>query len=475
MVPRVTVNRKWARGLALLLGVLVAGFFPGCSKPKPVQSELTLQFTCDVDGRLEPCGCFAGQFGGLTRLKTMLDAEPVAQVLRLDVGDAIGGHEDYDLIQYRYVLRAFGQMQYAALNVGAREAQLTLEQLRELRQASPVPMVSANLFDAAGGGLVFEPFHIVERGRFRIAILGVLDPRGPGDNLGAGLTVGDMANALIKQLPAARSKADLVVLLAFTDEATLAELARQFYEVQVILGGKVRQPSQALQRENRSLIYFVTNEARALGILRLLLEKGAPPQVAADEIRFLHDLIPQDEGFRAMAREYREEVRRTRLEVDDPANLAGDQIPGIRTSATYVGSAQCVDCHPSAAGIWRKSGHAHAFATLKERKADADPKCIGCHTTGFGRVSGYERQFGDTRLVDVGCESCHGPGSLHVRKQEGDASVNFAYRPLGAGDCQKCHHGEFSRPFDWEEFWPAIKHGMEPPKTASRLPAPAEK
>ena len=41
-------------------------------------------------------------------------------------------------------------------------------------------------------------------------------------------------------------------------------------------------------------------------------------------------------------------------------------------------------------------------------------KCIGCHTAGFGEPSGYLRKMKDTKLVDVGCESCHGPGSKHV-------------------------------------------------------------
>jgi hypothetical protein len=133
----------------------------------------------------------------------------------------------------------------------------------------------------------------------------------------------------------------------------------------------------------------------------------------------------------------------------------------VRVAASYVGSSNCVTCHPTASAAWAKSLHARAFATLIERQADADPKCIGCHTTGLGRFSGYRREYGRTNLVDVGCESCHGPGSLHLRQYEGDQTINFAFRPLGAGDCQKCHYGEFSRPFNWDEFWPLIRHGKE--------------
>ena len=252
------------------------------------------------------------------------------------------------------------------------------------------------------------------------------------------------------------------MLLAFTDEATLNHLAQEFYECQVILGGKVSQPAQELSRVNRSLVYFVTNESRAMGILHLRLANGESLQVAGNEIRLLHDKIPQDAGFRQLMQDYRAEVRHTKLAVDDPNNLSADMVPGVRTAATYIGTDKCLACHPSAAKAWAASAHAHAFKTLIDRGADADPKCIGCHTIGFGSPSGYRREFGAARLVNAGCESCHGPGSLHVREEAGDASIHFTFRPLDAGDCKKCHYGEFSRPFNWNEFWPLVKHGNEP-------------
>ena len=39
------------------------------------------------------------------------------------------------------------------------------------------------------------------------------------------------------------------------------------------------------------------------------------------------------------------------------------------------------------------------------------------------------------------------------------------FRPLAAGDCIRCHFGEYSRPFVWDQMWPLIKHGKEPPSS----------
>src|ERR1035441_137664 len=107
--PESKPARFWAKGnyFRFSLMLFLVWFISGCGKPAPPPTlELPVYFTCDTDGRLEPCGCFTGQFGGLTRFKTVLDAEAFDGALRVDVGDAIGGHEDYDLIEYGYILRA---------------------------------------------------------------------------------------------------------------------------------------------------------------------------------------------------------------------------------------------------------------------------------------------------------------------------------------------------------------------------------
>jgi hypothetical protein len=456
----------WLRlccGAILALAVLA---LTGCSRsasPKP--SDVSIYFTCDTHGRLVPCGCFTGQYGGMTRLKTMLDAETITNALRLDVGDAIGGNEDYDVIEYRYLLRAYAALNYDALNLGQRETQLSAAQLRDLKKTG-APLLSANLLDKATGQPLLDAYRVFPRDGWKIGVIGVVDTRGLDESLGAGLAVEKMESTLSRLLPEVRAKADIIVLLAFTDEETLTKLAEEFYELDVILGGKVRQPSQELQKANRSVIYFTTNEGRTLGSLTLRVKGRSKLTVRDNEIRLLVDKIPEDASFQKLAQDYRDEVRRTKLAVDDPRRLQVNMVPGVRTVASYAGTQSCLECHPSAANVWQKSGHAHAFQTLLAKKADADPKCIGCHTIGFATLSGYQREFAGAKLTDVGCESCHGPGSLHVKERKAVppgqiAEVNFKFRPLAAGDCRKCHYGEFSRPFDWDKFWQEIKHGKE--------------
>ncbi|HEY2951817.1 MAG TPA: multiheme c-type cytochrome, partial [Verrucomicrobiae bacterium] len=304
-------------------------------------------------------------------------------------------------------------------------------------------------------------YRIIQRGGFNIALVGVLDPHGLGESLGHGLTVDKMETTLSKLLPTLRGKADIVILLAFTDETTLARLAQEFYELDLIIGGKVSQPSQHLQKENRSVIVFVTNESRALGALRAQILGRGKLSVTEFQMLMLNDRIPEHPEVLALAEKYRGEVRNTRLHIDDLSEKSDNLVPGVKVTTGYAGSESCLGCHPTAATSWEKSGHAEAFDTLMQAKADADPHCIACHTVGFGTATGYRREFAGRKLANVGCESCHGPASLHVKQRKSEEPVTFRLRPLGAGDCKKCHYGEFSRPFDWDKFWPKVQHGKE--------------
>jgi hypothetical protein len=62
---------------------------------------------------------------------------------------------------------------------------------------------------------------------------------------------------------------------------------------------------------------------------------------------------------------------------------------------------------------------------------------------------------------NVGCESCHGPGSLHA---EDPSSENITARP-GQVVCVKCHNPENSPHFDFATYVPKILgpgHGQPP-------------
>ncbi len=447
------MKRRWV--FVILALVIAATVFS--RKRRSTSFELGVWLTADVRGRLVPCGCFTGQLGGLTRIATWLGAADQS-TLRLDAGDALEGPEDFRRIQLGYIHQAFGKIGYAAANVGHREAQLSAAELRTLGAQSTVPFISANLLDAVSGTPLLKTHTITQRGGWRIAIVGVLDESIPADELGAGLRVERMATSIGQLLPALKKDADFLVLLAFTNQERLRSLAREFPEFCLVLGGKVTEPSQQLAMEGKTGVLFVTNQSKALGQVTLAFNAPGDVSVKSGGVMLVQTDIAESPEILRLAERYRDEIRTTKLVLDDPNRASADSVPGIRTAPGYAGSAACATCHMKANALWKRTGHAQAFQALIARKADADPNCIGCHTIGFQKTGGYRREFGATKLTGVGCESCHGPASRHIERVTAGDIEGGRLRKVGTADCATCHHGEFSRPFSWPDFWPLIQH-----------------
>jgi hypothetical protein len=79
----------------------------------------------------------------------------------------------------------------------------------------------------------------------------------------------------------------------------------------------------------------------------------------------------------------------------------------------YVGKNTCAACHYSQYRIWKLDKHAIAFDILP-KKYRKDPKCLVCHTTGYGEPTGYKDES-TPQLAGTTCETCHGPGSEHAK------------------------------------------------------------
>jgi hypothetical protein len=137
--------------------------------------------------------------------------------------------------------------------------------------------------------------------------------------------------------------------------------------------------------------------------------------------------------------------------------------------ATYVGNAKCKMCHMKVHAAWASTGHAKAFANLAaaDEKAVAawaaklkvevngaakeSEACIGCHVVGHGK-GGYPQADSakNAAFEGVGCESCHGAGSLHIASKPADKKATMATAPTAA-TCTGCHTKEASPEFKFEE------------------------
>ncbi|HEY7424770.1 MAG TPA: multiheme c-type cytochrome, partial [Gemmataceae bacterium] len=147
---------------------------------------------------------------------------------------------------------------------------------------------------------------------------------------------------------------------------------------------------------------------------------------------------------------------------------------------TYIGSEGCRGCHRSAFKVWQNTPHSHAYKTLVDARRPSlrqyDGECIVCHTVGFGYNTGFTNEQQTPKLENVGCESCHGPGSLHAKNpqdEEWQKRMNQPWRGAKNADakklaidhfCQTCH--DIDNDVTWihnafPDKWKKIIHGKD--------------
>ena len=133
--------------------------------------------------------------------------------------------------------------------------------------------------------------------------------------------------------------------------------------------------------------------------------------------------------------------------IDRPSSFAEDRnrAPG------YVGSEACKGCHineyDNFSKYAKKSKSYESIERVKKGLTDEEIKgCYYCHTTGYGKPSGFVSIEKTPYLRNAGCEVCHGPGEFHIKTK----SRRDIKRHLTIKDCEVCHTSERVKAFRYK-------------------------
>lgn len=120
---------------------------------------------------------------------------------------------------------------------------------------------------------------------------------------------------------------------------------------------------------------------------------------------------------------------------------AEEQQASQASGSSYLGMEKCRNCHPTQFKDFEKRKFSKAWNVLVMRHKTTDPACLKCHTTGFGKPSGFTSEEATPHLKFKQCEACHGPGSKHA-SNPGDKGEREALRNnIRINDvCIDCHH-----------------------------------
>ncbi len=352
----------------------------GCERPPaatPPAAAFTIVVSGDTNGWITPCGCTSNQSGGLLRRGSFVAARRLEKpTLYVDVGGAVHGGSEYDLLKFDAILNGERKMGLAAHNIGAAEASLGAVALGASR-ATGAPLISANV-QGEDGRPVAELSKVVTIGNRRVAITGVLSPKFVSGNL----HVVEPRQALLAALSAIKGQFDSLLILAYLPPDELGALAASMPEADAVIGGPTGQPV-APYHAGPTLVTSATSKGKFLAVVDAGL---APPWQAS--IVEMNGTIAEDATQRRNLTEFLDTLRRLDLK---PAQtgLAPPAPSGAPTDYRVAGSASCAACHPTSHATWQAAAHAHAWQTLAAKRFEVDPECMRCHTTGYGLPSGF--------------------------------------------------------------------------------------
>jgi formate-dependent nitrite reductase cytochrome c552 subunit len=151
-----------------------------------------------------------------------------------------------------------------------------------------------------------------------------------------------------------------------------------------------------------------------------------------------------------------------------PVATAATAWEAAQVGATFVGRAECRDCHARIDDEYATQVNAHTKPNSRHGQAASLQTCGSCHTTGFGQPSGGKLDGTTPKLDGIGCESCHGPGSKHIAadtKLERKATITRT--PPAQETCWQCHGDR--RPVGGGVYHPGAMTQPAAPVTAASL------
>lgn len=409
----------------------------------PDSAQLLL-FTGNTQSQLEPCGCFIGQSGGLPRR-----AKAIAHIrengfspLLVDLGGIQPSPEHPGMKQHsfasmgvatdsefhirdqhrvRTTLKAMDMMGYDAFYPLDVETEIVENQGIDV----PFTLLGADIKKASSADSNSYLIKII--GGKRIALVGI--------DINDATEIASFSD----RLNAVQEATDFVIGLSHSSPEVNRKLARAYPSFSAILS-----PYEGeTEKIGDVLLAYCSSKGKTLGAL--MLSDGVGDISSKVQQIALTESVPDDPDVRKLLDDFYHQVATDHQFQITSHRLFSSESLEQDDRNSYIGSQACQECHQKEVSQWSHSSHATAFNTLRTLGMEYYPECITCHVTGSGYPSGY--QIGNTErshLVDVGCETCHGPGKQHT------------YTPLKENIrgqvpekvCMECHTPEHSPGFD---------------------------
>jgi len=337
------------------------------------------------------------------------------------------------------------QMGYQAVNIGEKDLTLGVDYLKYVQESFQAPLVCANLMK--DGMPLFSQYKIVKLGKISVGIIGVISKKYQYfiDTQESKLTLSEPQDSIKSVMGKIKEKVELIVLLGSMDIEEAKGVLQKFPIIKIALLSSDRDnPSCEMEKDTNCII--ATSSKKAEYVNKIELNFNQKEREITD---FSFSFIPLSEDIpdSSLMTQLMDLYQQMIESEDLVRKVKRRSLEGRK----FVGSKTCQSCHKDAYTIWERTSHSRAYETLIKKGKRKDPECLACHTVGFFYETGFVKDTETPSLIGVGCESCHGTGSEHIREHEPMGKVERS-------SCAKCHTKEKSQNFKFDKYCPKILH-----------------
>jgi len=427
-------------------------FCCGCSIPKQHEPQdpkdfdknfsgkITMVFTNNINGKMEPCGCSGVKNGGLARLASYLKEvrSESGEILLVDGGDLLGKRVFNEKIKTFFEIMQI--LNYTCFSPGDEE----IPYLKDIYRYSATPVVISNY----KGGEKHKPFNSIKLfdawgSRLNVRIWGAIAPR--FISVSSKNKASPIDKTMFYMAPRKKkNKGVLNILLLHGSISEARSIAKLKMGYNIIIAAHEGPSLGSPIIINDTYILRVDPQGVYVGRADISIVSGILKDVDV-EVETVSGELAEDEVVQQKIIDYRTSLKKTGA----LAHFAEKK--SLKDGLTFIGVSKCGVCHKKNMNAWEKTKHSTAFSSLQDAGQSYNPDCVSCHSVGYGFISGFSEENKTPKLINVQCENCHGAGSKHAKAPK----ENRLGRP-NEELCLGCHTDERDTHFVYEEYLPRI-------------------
>lgn len=350
-------------------------------------TPVTVIYTANRQGEIEPCGCQVNQVGGLNRMAAFIEAERAKKtpVLVVDSGDTFFSNLSIpdtrlkmESLRAELIASSYKDMGVRFLLPGERDFSQGAEKLFQLKTQAGLKLVAANL-SYSDDPAFFSKYEIVREAGHTILVTGVVDP-----SLYSfpGITTRAAEQALLEVLSETKALNPTSILVlshlgSKQDEVLAAKIPGVHF-----LGAHSQDIYPKGLRVADSALFQPQNEGQQIGVFRL--ELGQPLYKEGELLGLSKDWDLKNSTSKKMQKYYSDLKKLNAERVISKTKTASAEKPYVANP--FV----CRTCHEKQFNFWAGTKHASAYLVLYSKNQHFDPECIGCHSLGFESPLGFD-------------------------------------------------------------------------------------